>query len=123
MATELEGTTVEPIGSGDLLNFNWDDSGDESFFDLNSVGEVPVKSEEPVQVIKTEGNEVETTKEVKEPKKAKPVEEVEDEFFDLLDDGDPSIGDEPEDRGDAPQGSVYEGMYKDLKESGIFKHT
>lgn len=123
MATELEGTTVEPIGSGDLLNFNWDDSGDESFFNLNSVGEVPVKSEEPVQVIKTEGNEVETTKEVKEPKKAKPVEEVEDEFFDLLDDGDPSIGDEPEDKGDAPQGSVYEGMYKDLKESGIFKHT
>ena len=123
MATELEGTTVEPIGSGDLLNFNWDDSGDESFFDLNSAGEVPVKSEEPVQVIKTEGNEVETTKEVKEPKKAKPVEEVEDEFFDLLDDGDPSIGDEPEDKGDAPQGSVYEGMYKDLKESGIFKHT
>ena len=97
MATDME-TTVEPTGSENgLLNFNWDDSGDDSFFNLNSAGEEPVKQEEPTQVIKTVGESEEKPKEVKPPKEVKTVEPVvEDEFFVLLDDGDPDMGDEGE---------------------------
>lgn len=125
MATDME-TTVEPTGSENgLLNFNWDDSGDDSFFNLNSAGEEPVKQEEPTQVIKTVGESEEKPKEVKPPKEAKTVEPViEDEFFDLVDDGDPDMGDEgKEGEKDPAQGSVYEDVYKDLKEAGIFKHV
>ena len=125
MATDME-TTVEPTGSENgLLNFNWDDSGDDSFFNLNSAGEEPVKQEEPTQVIKTVGESEEKPKEVKPPKEVKTVEPViEDEFFDLVDDGDPDMGDEgKEGEKDPTQGSVYEDVYKDLKEAGIFKHV
>ena len=125
MATDMK-TTVEPTGSENgLLNFNWDDSGDDSFFNLNSAGEEPVKQEEPTQVIKTVGESEEKPKEVKPPKEVKTVEPViEDEFFDLVDDGDPDMGDEgKEGEKDPTQGSVYEDVYKDLKEAGIFKHV
>ena len=125
MATDME-TTVEPTGSENgLLNFNWDDSGDDSFFNLNSAGEEPVKQEEPTQVIKTVGESEEKPKEVKTSKEVKTVEPViEDEFFDLVDDGDPDMGDEgKEGEKDPAQGSVYEDVYKDLREAGIFKHV
>ena len=125
MATDMK-TTVEPTGSENgLLNFNWDDSGDDSFFNLNSAGEEPVKQEEPTQVIKTVGESEEKPKEVKPPKEVKTVEPViEDEFFDLVDDGDSDMGDEgKEGEKDPTQGSVYEDVYKDLKEAGIFKHV
>ena len=71
MATDME-TTVESTGSENgLLNFNWDDSGDDSFFNLNSAGEEPVKQEEPTQVIKTVGESEEKPKEVKTSKEVK----------------------------------------------------
>lgn len=125
MATEFE-TTIESTDSGnDLLNFNWDESGSETFFNLNDAGEAPVKTEEPKQVIKTVGEDEEKPKEVKAPKETKTVEPVvEDEFFDLVEDGDSGMGDEgDEDPKASAQGSVYEDVYKDLREAGIFKHV
>lgn len=98
-----------------LLSFDWEDST-EDFFGITKTE----TKEEP---------KVEIKKEIEEPKEEKKtkdeVEEIEDEveFFDLsdtkdLEDSEDSVKDVV-----TPAGSIYNDVYKDLKDTGIFKHV
>lgn len=90
--------------NNDLLNFNWEDSAEDTFF----------KPTEEVKVTKVKEEE---EKEDKNPKVEKPKEEEEDENY---------FSEEEEiDEDNIPtntEGS-YNDFYKDLKEQGIFKHV
>jgi hypothetical protein len=107
MATELE-------TQNDLLNFDWENST-EDFFGVTKPEEVEKK--EPAK-------DPEKDKEPEEDKSKTPEKDKEKETEDKF-----SFGDEEEedieDKTKTPQneGSFYGDMYKDLKDTGIFKHV
>ena len=103
--------TVETSQNG-LMDFNWDESGADSFFGLNEFGEEPKPIEEktPKPVVKTTSP---PATETIEPDKEEVEKQEELSFF--------------EEEGKTKKESTtdntfYEDVYKDLKEAGIFKH-
>ena len=103
--------TVETSQNG-LMDFNWDESGADSFFGLNEFGEEPKPIEEktPKPVVKTTSP---PATETIEPDKEEIEKQEEVSFF--------------EEEGETKKESTadntfYEDVYKDLKEAGIFKH-
>ena len=109
--TDTTEQTVETSQNG-LMDFNWDESGADSFFGLNEFGEEPKPIEEktPKPVVKTTSP---PATETIEPDKEEVEKQEELSFF--------------EEEGKTKKESTtdntfYEDVYKDLKEAGIFKH-
>ncbi len=106
--------TVETSQNG-LMDFNWDESGADSFFGLNEFGEEPKPIEEktPKSVVQTTPPTTTTTETI-EPSKEEVEKQEELSFF------------EEEDKTkkeSTTDNTFYEDVYKDLKEAGIFKHV
>lgn len=100
--------TVDTSQNG-LLDFNWDDSS-ESFFGLDDQGD-EIKSEEKT-ITPTEVVEDEKPKDEDKPK--------EDEKTVFFEEGEEN---EKPKREGTENPNFYTDVYKDLKESGIFKHV
>ena len=101
--------TVDQSQNG-LLDFNWDDSS-ESFFGLDDQGdEKPKVTITPTEVVEDEKSKDETPNEDK-PKEEKII------FFEEGEE------DEKPKREGTENPNFYTDVYKDLKESGIFKHV
>ena len=101
--------TVDASQNG-LLDFNWDDSS-ESFFGLDDQGdEKPKVTITPTEVVEDEKLKDETPNEDK-PKEEKII------FFEEGEE------DEKPKREGTENPNFYTDVYKDLKESGIFKHV
>lgn len=103
--------TVE-TSQNSLMDFNWDESGADSFFGLNEFNEEPKLVEE-----KTLKPVVQTTSppatETIEPDKEEVEKQEELSFFE----------EEGKTKKESTADSTfYEDIYKDLKEAGIFKH-
>ena len=114
-------TTEQTVDTSqnDLLNFNWDANGEESFFGLNEFGDETPSNEEKQKT--SQATPVQSDNpDTDEPEKGKKSKE-EDEKLSFFEE-------ETEDTGKAKEkssntdGSIYEDIYKDLKEAGIFKH-
>ena len=99
--------TVDASQNG-LLDFNWDDSTD-SFFGLNDQGDEP----QPVEKPKTP----EATKADDAPTDDKPEEDETVSFFEEGEEDEKYKG------GESENSNFYTDVYKDLKETGIFKHV
>ena len=104
--------TVETSQNG-LMDFNWDESGADSFFGLNEFGEEPKPIEEktPKSVVQTTPP---TTTETIEPSKEEVEKQEESSFFEEEDETK---------KESTTDNAFYEDVYKDLKEAGIFKHV
>ena len=108
-------TTEQTVDTSqnDLLNFNWDANGEESFFGLNEFGEESKPAEEektPKSVVQT--TPPPTTETIESDK-----EEVEkQEELSFFEEEDKTKKESTTDN------AFYEDVYKDLKEAGIFKH-
>ena len=104
--------TVETSQNG-LMDFNWDESGADSFFGLNEFGEEPKPIEEktPKSVVQTTPP---TTTETIESDKEEVEEQEESSFFEEEDETK---------KESTTDNTFYEDVYKDLKEAGIFKHV
>ena len=105
--------TVETSQNG-LMDFNWDESGADSFFGLNEFGEEPKPIEE-----KTPKSVVQTT-----PPPA--TETIESDKEEVEKQEELSFFEEEEDKTkkeSTTDNTFYEDVYKDLKEAGIFKHV
>ena len=104
--------TVETSQNG-LMDFNWDESGADSFFGLNEFGEEPKPIEEktPKSVVQTTPP---TTTETIESDKEKVEKQEESSFFEEEDETK---------KESTTDNTFYEDVYKDLKEAGIFKHV
>ena len=110
-------TTEQTVDTSqnDLLNFNWDANGEESFFGLNEFGDETPSNEEkqktpqatPVQSDNPDTDEPEKEKKSKE----------EDEKLSFFEEEDKTKKESTTDN------TFYEDVYKDLKEAGIFKHV
>ena len=105
--------TVE-TSQNSLMDFNWDESGADSFFGLNEFGE----ESKPAEEEKTPKSVVQTTPlpatETVESDKEEVEKQEELSFF------------EEEDKTkkeSTTDNAFYEDVYKDLKEAGIFKHV
>ena len=103
---------VETSQNG-LMDFNWDESGADSFFGLNEFGEEPKPIEEktPKSVVQ---NTPPTTTETIEPSKEEVEKQEESSFFEEEDETK---------KESTTDNTFYEDVYKDLKETGIFKHV
>ena len=111
--------TVETSQNG-LMDFNWDEGGADSFFGLNEFGEESTQPKNTVTPaddpkVDEEGQE----EEGKEKNKEKTKTSTKDENVSFFDEGTESgeEGAQPTDT------TIYEDIYKDLKEAGIFKHV
>lgn len=113
--------TVETSQNG-LMDFNWDEGGADSFFGLNEFGDenkTPAQQATPAQA-----DELEETEDTDKPesgdktKSKKKDEEEKVSFFEEEADEDKS-----KEKTSTADGSIYEDVYKDLKEAGIFKHV
>ena len=104
--------TVETSQNG-LMDFNWDESGADSFFGLNEFGEEPKPIEEktPKSVVQTTPP---TTTETIESDKEEVEKQEESSFFEEEDETK---------KESTTDNTFYEDVYKDLKEAGIFKHV
>lgn len=104
--------TVE-TSQNSLMDFNWDESGADSFFGLNEFGEEPKPIEEktPKSVVQTTPP---TTTETIEPSKEEVEKQEESSFFEEEDETK---------KESTTDNTFYEDVYKDLKEAGIFKHV
>ena len=104
--------TVE-TSQNSLMDFNWDESGADSFFGLNEFGEEPKPIEEktPKSVVQ---NTPPTTTETIEPSKEEVEKQEESSFFEEEDETK---------KESTTDNTFYEDVYKDLKETGIFKHV
>lgn len=100
-----------------LLDFNWDDSAD-SFFGLNEQGEEP----QPTEKFKTpEATKVDDTSTEDKPEEGKDKDKTkEDETVSFFEEGEE---DEKSKGGESENSNFYTDVYKDLKETGIFKHV
>ena len=113
--------TVETSQNG-LMDFNWDEGGADSFFGLNEFGDenkTPAQQATPAQADELE--ETEDTDKPKSEDKTKSKKKDEEEkvsFFEEEADEDKS-----KEKTSTADGSIYEDVYKDLKEAGIFKHV
>ena len=104
--------TVDTSQNG-LLDFNWDDSS-ESFFGLNEQGDEAKPQPQKVEISKTDDT---PTDDEPEKGKEKPKEEETTTFFEEGEEGEKPKGEEAEHQ------NFYTDVYKDLKETGIFKHV
>ena len=104
--------TVETSQNG-LMDFNWDESGADSFFGLNEFGEEPKPIEEktPKSVVQTTPP---PTTETIESDKEEVEKQEESSFFEEEDETK---------KESTTDNAFYEDVYKDLKEAGIFKHV
>ena len=104
--------TVE-TSQNSLMDFNWDESGADSFFGLNEFGEEPKPIEEktPKSVVQTTPP---TTTETIESDKEEVEKQEESSFFEEEDETK---------KESTTDNTFYEDVYKDLKEAGIFKHV
>ena len=104
--------TVETSQNG-LMDFNWDESGADSFFGLNEFGEEPKPIEEktPKSVVQTTPP---PTTETIESDKEEVEKQEESSFFEEEDETK---------KESTTDNTFYEDVYKDLKEAGIFKHV
>ena len=104
--------TVE-TSQNSLMDFNWDESGADSFFGLNEFGEEPKPAEE-----KTPKPVVQTTPPPATETVESDKEEVEkQEELSFFEEEDKTKKESTTDN------TFYEDVYKDLKEAGIFKHV
>ena len=103
--------TVE-TSQNSLMDFNWDESGADSFFGLNEFGEEskPAEEKTPKSVVQTTPppatETIESDKEEVEKQEELSFFEEEDETK----------------KESTTDNTFYEDVYKDLKEAGIFKH-
>lgn len=116
--------TTEQIvdtSQNDLLNFNWDANGEESFFGLNEFGDETPSNEEKQKTPQATATPVQSddtdTDEPEKEKKSKKEEEKLSFFEEEADE------DKSKEKTSTADGSIYEDVYKDLKEAGIFKHV
>ena len=113
-------TTEQTVDTSqnDLLNFNWDENGADSFFGLNEFGEEPktVEKDKPAQAVPTQPAATEEPDKEKEKEEDKTKEEV--SFFD-----EEVEEDKTKKESTNTESTFYEDVYKDLKEAGIFKHV
>lgn len=100
-----------------LLDFNWDDSTD-SFFGLNDQGDEPQPVEKPKTPEATKADDAPTDDKPEESKdKNKTKEDETVSFFEEGEEGEKYKG------GESENSNFYTDVYKDLKETGIFKHV
>ena len=116
-------TTEQTVDTSqnDLLNFNWDANGEESFFGLNEFGDETPSNEEKQKTPQATATPVQSDDiDTNEPEKEKKSKEEEEKlsFFEEEADEDKS-----KEKTSTADGSIYEDVYKDLKEAGIFKHV
>ena len=114
----MSGTTEQTIETpqDNLLNFNWDESGADSFFGLNEFGEEPkVEKEKVAQATPVTTEDTDKVEKVEVKGAVEPKEE-EASFFDE-EEGESKTPKDP------TSASFYDDVYKDLKEAGIFKHA
>ena len=113
--------TVETSQNG-LMNFNWDEGSSDSFFGLNEFGDenkTPAQQATPEQADELEETEDTDKPESEDKTKSKKKDEEEKvSFFEEEVDEDKS-----KEKTSTADGSIYEDVYKDLKEAGIFKHV
>ena len=104
--------TVE-TSQNSLMDFNWDESGADSFFGLNEFGEEqkPIEEKTPKPVVQTTSP---PATEIIEPSKEEVEEQEESSFFEEEDETK---------KESTTDNTFYEDVYKDLKEAGIFKHV
>ena len=113
--------TVETSQNG-LMNFNWDEGSSDSFFGLNEFGDenkTPTQQATPAQADEPEETEDIDKPESKDKAKSKKEDEEKVSFFEEEETEDKS----KEKTTTNLEGSIYEDVYKDLKEAGIFKHV
>ena len=116
-------TTEQTVDTSqnDLLNFNWDSNGEESFFGLNEFGDETPSNEEKQKTPQATATPVQSddidTDESEKEKKSKEEEEKLSFFEEEADE------DKSKEKTSTADGSIYEDVYKDLKEAGIFKHV
>ena len=104
--------TVE-TSQNSLMDFNWDESGADSFFGLNEFGE----ESKPAEKQKTPKSVVQTTPPPTTETIESDKEEVEkQEELSFFEEEDKTKKESTTDN------AFYEDVYKDLKEAGIFKH-
>lgn len=104
--------TVE-TSQNSLMDFNWDESGADSFFGLNEFGE----ESKPAEEEKTPKSVVQTT-----PPPA--TETIESDKEEVEKQEDLSFFEEDKTKKESTtDNAFYEDVYKDLKEAGIFKHV
>ena len=108
--------TVDQSQNG-LLDFNWDDSTD-SFFGLNDQGDEPQPVEKPKTPEATKVDDAPTDDKPEESKDKNKTKE--DETVSFFEEGEE---DEKSKGGESENSNFYTDVYKDLKESGIFKHV
>lgn len=107
MADTIETTGME--SQNGLLDFNWDDNS-ESFFGLGESTEEGTKEENKAKPVSNEDPKSEDPKEEE-------AEQENESFFSKDEEN-------PEQKGKSAEGtSIYEDLYKDLKEAQIFKHV
>ena len=105
--------TVE-TSQNSLMDFNWDESGADSFFGLNEFGE----ESKPAEEEKTPKSVVQTTPPPATETIESDKEEVEkQEELSFFEEEDKTKKESTTDN------AFYEDVYKDLKEAGIFKHV
>ena len=116
-------TTEQTVDTSqnDLLNFNWDANGEESFFGLNEFGDETPSNEEKQKTPQAtatpvQSEDIDTDEPEKEKKSKKEEEKL--SFFE-----EESNEDKSKEKTSTADGSIYEDVYKDLKEAGIFKHV
>ena len=116
-------TTEQTVDTSqnDLLNFNWDANGEESFFGLNEFGDETPSNEEKQKTPQATATPVQSdntnTDEPEKEKKSKEEEEKLSFFEEEVEE------DKSKEKTSTADGSIYEDVYKDLKEAGIFKHV
>ena len=110
--------TVETSQNG-LMDFNWDESGADSFFGLNEFGEEPKPTEEKTPKPATQVTPPPaTTTETIEPGTEELKKQEELSFFE-----EEVEEDKTKKESTTTDSTFYEDVYKDLKEAGIFKHV
>ena len=112
--------TVETSQNG-LMDFNWDEGGADSFFGLNEFGDenkTPAQQATPAQADELEETEDTDKPESEDKTKSKKKDEEKVSFFE-----EEANEDKSKEKTSTADGSIYEDVYKDLKEAGIFKHV
>jgi hypothetical protein len=105
----VEKTELE---ANDLLDFTWDDASDNVISPDSNVGKI---TEDPVD--SEDEDEEEDEEPANEPVVVKKggKKKAEEDTFDSFEDDEPT--------GDISEGSIYNDLYKDLKDSEIFKYV
>lgn len=116
-------------GDNNLQDFDWENESEDFFGIKEAAGIAPAKSKE-TKPDEGENNDDKDKEDTSDPKpKAKAKEDIEDEddsFFgeEDNDDSDDSDDSDKDSKNTSTQsGSIYNDVFKDFKEQGIFKHV